>query len=191
MIMRLCTRIPVVLPDRVTQELVRALGEHSGLWLVTHINHPREITAASTRALKMFLKAGIPLLNQAVLLRGVNDRLEILSDLFTACLSIGVKPYYLFQGDLASGTKHLRVNLEKGIEMMETLKNRLSALALPHYALDLPGGGGKTNLGPKSIIDQDKDWYYLQDRKGATYRYPVEHKEKSGLNGQSTESRTP
>jgi hypothetical protein len=110
---------------------------------------------------------------------------------FYSLLSRRVKPYYLFQGDLASGTKHLRVNLEKGIEMMETLKNRLSALALPHYALDLPGGGGKTNLGPKSIIDQDKDWYYLQDRKGATYRYPVEHKEKSGLNGQSTESRTP
>jgi lysine 2,3-aminomutase len=181
LIIRLCTRIPVVLPDRVTEELVAALGAFPGLWLVTHINHPWEITQASTQALGLFAKRGIPLLNQAVLLRGVNDNLETLEELFLSCLRIGVKPYYLFQGDLASGTKHLRVNLEKGLALMEELKIRLSALALPLYAVDLPGGGGKTLLGPQSILRQDAHWYYLQDRQGQTYRYPIEHPQEKGL----------
>ena len=143
-IFRVCTRMPVVHPARITEDLAGMLGNAGSVWAVIHTNHPRELTDEFRRAVRRLITAGVPVLNQSVLLRGVNDDAATLEELFRGLVRAGVKPYYLFQGDLAAGTAHFRVPLEKGVALMRELRGRLSGIALPTYAVDLPSGGEKS-----------------------------------------------
>jgi lysine 2,3-aminomutase len=172
-ILRLCTRMPVVLPSRVTDGLARILAGFESVWVVIHANHPRELSEEFRRGVKRLLGAGAPVLNQAVLLKGVNDDAATLEELFRGLLRAGVKPYYLFQGDLAAGTAHFRVDLGRGIQIMRELRARLSGMALPTYAVDLPGGGGKVPV-EQSLVRVEDDAYILRDPDGREFRYPRE-----------------
>jgi lysine 2,3-aminomutase len=171
-ILRLCTRMPVVLPSRVTDGLARMLQGFDSVWVVIHANHPRELTDELRAAVRRLLGAGAPVANQAVLLKGINDDADTLESLFRGLLAAGVKPYYLFQGDLAAGTAHFRVDLGRGISLMKELRGRLSGLALPTYAVDLPGGG-KVPV-EQSLIRTEPDAYILRGGDGGEYRYPRE-----------------
>jgi len=145
-VIRLGTRIPVVLPYRIDYALLRLLEPYAPLWICLHVNHPRELTDELGRAVEALSKVGCSVVSQTVLLRGVNDQSDTLARLFMGLLSMGVKPYYLFQCDPAPGTDQFRVSVEGGRNLMKALWGRVSGLAYPHYAMDLPGGGGKVLL---------------------------------------------
>jgi lysine 2,3-aminomutase len=170
---RICSRIPVVLPGRIGPRLASGLSKYHPLWMVTQFNHPRELTDASRDAVDNLLHAGIPVLNQAVLLKGINDSPDILEALFQGLVSMRVKPYYLFQGDLAQGTSHFRTTIKRGLEIMDELKSRVSSLALPIYAVDLPGGGGKVNLMESVPLVEENGYHLFQSDEGKLYRYPA------------------
>ncbi|MFP4643327.1 MAG: KamA family radical SAM protein [Spirochaetales bacterium] len=171
LMIRLCTRMPVVLPSRVGTALADGLSSRLPAWTVVQVNHPREITDEFRTAVSRLTRAGVPVANQAVLLRGINDSADTLESLCTGLLEAGVKPYYLFQGDLASGTSHFRVSIERGIELMRTLRSRISGLAIPTYAVDLPGGGGKVPV-ESSLRRIEEDRYILVDAEGREWSYP-------------------
>jgi lysine 2,3-aminomutase len=156
-VIRLHTRVPAVAPDRITPSLVRAL-KRSGkaVYVALHANHPRELTPKARAACARLIEAGIPMVSQTVLLRGVNDDAAVLGDLMRAFVETRIKPYYLHQGDLAPGTGHLRVGLEEGQALMRALRGRISGLAQPTYVLDIPGGHGKVPVGP-SYVDAGPD----------------------------------
>lgn len=176
LVLRLATRVPVVQPSRVTPELATMLGRHAPLWMVIHANHPREITHRFREAIGLVVDAGVPVLNQAVLLRGVNDSPDTLEELFAALLRARVKPYYLFQGDLAAGTSHFRTTIDEGLAIMRELRRRLSGMAIPTYAVDLPNGGGKIPLTEASVVRREPGWYVLHDLDGNEHRYPDERR---------------
>jgi len=171
-VLRVCTRMPVVLPSRVTDDLARMLGAFGSVWMVIHTNHPRELTEALLAGVRRLLAAGVPVVNQSVLLRAVNDDVDTLEQLFRGLLRMGVKPYYLFQGDLASGTAHFRVPLARGMALVQELRSRLSGLAMPTYAVDLPGGG-KVPV-ETALLRTEADAYVFRGPDGAEYRYPRE-----------------
>lgn len=149
---RLATRVPVVLPQRIESGLLRALRQHHPLWVMTHFNHPRELTAASRRACRKLADAGFPVMNHTVLLRGINDRSDVLAELFRGLVRERVRPYYLLQADPVRGTGHLRTPLDVGIRIMEELQGRLSGIALPKLIVDTPGGMGKVPVGPDYVV---------------------------------------
>lgn len=171
-ILRLGTRVPVVLPQRVTPELCRALKSVHPLWLNTHFNHPAEITGDSGRACGRLADAGIPLGNQTVLLRGVNDRAETLEALFRGLLRIRVRPYYLLQCDPVRGTAHFRVPLSTGLALMQRLRSRLTGLAIPQFVVDVPRGGGKVPLLPETVVRREGNDWILRTPSGRKIRYP-------------------
>jgi len=173
-VFRLATRMPAVSPSRITESLINVLSLFKPLWIVTQFNHPREITEESSSALTRFVEKGFPVLNQTVLMKGINDKPEILALLFHRLLELSVKPYYLFQGDLASGTSHFRVPLEKSFTIYEALGKLVSGSALPVFAADLPGGGGKIHLQKSSLKRKDEEGYVLTDSQGKEYCYPAE-----------------
>jgi lysine 2,3-aminomutase len=167
-LVRFHTRVPVVAPERITPELVAALkAEGIATWVAIHANHPRELTDDARAALAKLADAGIPLVSQSVLLRGVNDDAETLAALMRAFLAARVKPYYLHHADLAPGTAHFRTTIAEGEALMKMLRGRVSGLAQPTYVLDIPGGHGKVPVGP-SYRDGD----IIEDYRGATHRYP-------------------
>lgn len=190
LVLRLATRIPAVLPARITGGLVSVLEEHKPLYVISQFNHPAEMSEESRAALALLADAGLPILNQAVLLRGVNDRVEVLEELFHGLTAQRVFPYYLLQGDLAAGTSHFRVPLSRGLELVRKLRRRLSGLAMPVYALDLPGGGGKipltenyfvtdyeTGFEPGSSAGRDGEsprGFHFRSLDGTVYFYPEE-----------------
>jgi len=178
LVIRLATRVPVVMPQRITPALAAALQDTGTIYIITQFNHRNEITPRSTQAVRELNRAGIPVLNQTVLLRGVNDNLTALEELFQTLLEIKVKPYYLFQGDLATGTSHFRVPLDRGMELYRQLRTRISGLAMPVYAVDLPGGGGKIPLTEAyldHIIDEGEGKkYQFTGPDGRHYYYPLE-----------------
>ena len=145
-IVRIGTRVPVTLPERITVKLVRMLKRHHPLFVNTHFNHPREVTPASARACALLADAGIPLGNQSVLLKGVNDDPKVMKRLMQQLLTIRVRPYYIHQMDLVRGTAHFRTRVSEGIKVMEALRGHTSGLATPHYVIDLPGGKGKVEV---------------------------------------------
>jgi lysine 2,3-aminomutase len=157
----------------MTDSLASMLGGFDSVWMVIHTNHPRELTNEFREAVRRVMRAGVPVLNQAVLLRGINDDADTLEALFRGLLQAGVKPYYLFQGDLAAGTAHFRVPIERGIELMRELRGRLSGMALPTYAVDLPGGGGKVPV-ESALVRTETDAYVFSGPDGVEYRYPRE-----------------
>ncbi|MBW2095430.1 MAG: KamA family radical SAM protein [Deltaproteobacteria bacterium] len=172
-IIRIGTRVPCSLPQRVTPQLTNILRSFHPLYINTHFNHPTEITPASSLACKRLAEAGIPLGCQTVLLKGVNDDPAVMGSLMKKLLSIRVRPYYLFQGDLARGTAHFWTPLEKGLEIMSALRGYTSGLCVPHFAIDLPGGGGKVPLLPGYLIDKGKDFLILKNYEGRIFHYPV------------------
>jgi lysine 2,3-aminomutase len=149
---RLATRVPVTLPMRITDELLRALRSYHPLWVMTHFNHPRELTRESIGACERLADAGFPVMNQAVLLAGINDDAEVLATLFRGLVRVRVRPYYLLQADPVRGTAHLRTPIRRGIELLEQLQGRLSGIALPKFVCDTPGGRGKVPLGPDYVV---------------------------------------
>ncbi len=173
-VFRIASRMPVVLPSRITASLVKLLSKFKPVFLITQFNHPAELNSASREAVESFVNRGIPVLNQAVLLRSVNDSVEVLTELFQELVRCSVKPYYLFQGDLAAGTSHLRVPIIRGLEIMKELRTRISGLAMPVYAVDLPGGGGKIPLTESYIQKITDTEVIFKDSTGKEYSYPVE-----------------
>lgn len=152
--LRLATRVPVVLPQRITGELLSALRSFHPLWIMTHFNHPKELTERSRAACRRLADAGFPVMNQSVLLRGVNDSAETLEALFRGLVRERVRPYYLLQADPVSGTGHLRTPLSVGVEIVRALQGRLSGIALPKFIVDTPGGFGKVPVGPDYVVEQ-------------------------------------
>ncbi|MGA1843329.1 MAG: KamA family radical SAM protein [bacterium] len=168
-IIRIGTRIPVVLPQRITPSLLDVLEKNGPLWVNTQFNHPREVTGESAHACDLLLRRGIPVSNQTVLLRGVNDRARIIEELNRALLRIKVRPYYLFQCDPVVGTEHFRTSVWTGVTIMEHLRGRVSGLAIPHFVIDLPGGGGKVPLLPDYIVSQDDDRITFRNYEGKMF----------------------
>ena len=171
---RIGTRIPVVLPSRIKTPLLSVLSENFPVSVFTQFNHYRELTEESREALSKIIKSGVPVFNQTVLLKGINDKEEILEKLFHDLVASGVKPYYLFQGDLAAGTSHFRVPLKRGLEIMGNLSVRMSGLSLPVYAVDLPEGGGKVRLFSGSVISEENGFLKIRNCEGRDYYYPDE-----------------
>lgn len=173
-IIRIGTRVPIVDPEMITDDLVSVLKEASPVWMALQVNHPDELTDVVREVLSRLSFAGVSLLNQSVLLKDINDSVEVLRDLSFKLLEFRVKPYYIFQGDLAEGTSHLRVPLKKGLQIMKKLRDEVSGIALPVYAVDIPGGGGKIPLNSDFITGEDDNYYYLTNSEGFTGKYPKE-----------------
>jgi lysine 2,3-aminomutase len=171
-IVRIGTRVPVVLPMRVDDELCAMLRRYHPLFINTHFNHPKELTPLARAACEKLADAGIPLGNQTVLLRGINSSARVLRKLFTELLRCRVRPYYLFQGDVAAGTGHLRTSVETGIALMEQLRGHISGLAIPHLVIDTPGGMGKVTIGPDYVIQRGPERWMLRNYEGQTVEYP-------------------
>jgi len=169
-VIRIGTRIPVTLPERVTPELCRMLGRFHPLYINTHFNHPAEITADSARACALLADAGIPLGNQSVLLRGINDDSAVMQELVTGLLDIRVKPYYIHQMDLIRGTAHFRTPVSRGLEIMRALRGHISGMAVPHYVIDLPEGKGKVALLPEPV-EREGDLLILKTYRGERVVY--------------------
>ncbi len=148
-VLRLGTRVPVTLPALVNPETIKMLASYPGLWLMTHFNHSRELTAESIALCRKFIKSGIPLLNQTVLLKGVNDNAETLEKLFRQLITVKIKPHYLFHVDPVRGVRHFATGIDKGLDILARFRSNLSSLAVPAFAIDLPEGGGKVALQPE------------------------------------------
>jgi lysine 2,3-aminomutase len=176
-VVRIHTRVPAVAPDKVTSALVRALkASGKAVYVVLHANHPRELTAAARVACARIVDAGIPMLSQSVLLRGVNDDADTVGSLMRALVECRIKPYYLHHGDLAPGTAHLRTTIAEGQGLMRALHGRLSGLCQPTYVLDIPGGHGKAPVGP-CYLEQTSGSngdarYAVEDYRGGRHAYP-------------------
>jgi lysine 2,3-aminomutase len=170
-IIRIGTRFPVVLPQRIDEELCAMLSRYGPIWLNTHFNHPREITPEAEEACDRLLRSGVPVNNQTVLLRGVNDTVETMLRLCQGLLRIKVRPYYLFQCDEVQGTEHLRTPVETGLKIMEGMRGHTSGLAVPAFVVDLPQGGGKVPLQPNYLLAQNDEELLLRNYEGRIFRY--------------------
>ncbi|MGL5165923.1 MAG: lysine-2,3-aminomutase-like protein [Afipia sp.] len=175
-IIRIHTRVPVADPSRVTDEIVAALKVNDATtWVALHANHPRELTDEARAACARMIDAGIPMVSQSVLLRGVNDNAATLEALMRGFVECRIKPYYLHHGDLAPGTAHLRTTLEQGQKLMQSLRGRVSGLCQPDYVLDIPGGHGKAPIGPQYLSRRNEDaeqQYRVVDYCGDVHLYP-------------------
>ena len=185
-IIRLHTRVPVADPARISDEMVAALNvEGATTWVAVHANHARELTGPAREACARLVDSGIPLVSQSVLLRGINDNIAALSDLMRAFVECRIKPYYLHHGDLAPGTAHLRTTLAEGQDLMRQLRGRVSGLCQPDYVIDIPGGAGKSPVGPSYVLTEQntaadareaepKTSYRIVDYCGDVHLYPPE-----------------
>ena len=171
-IVRIHTRTPVFLPQRITEQLVTMLRRYHPLYVNIHFNHPKEITPETERACAMLADAGIPLGSQTVLLAGINDCPNIMKTLMHKLLRIRVRPYYIFQCDLSSGIGHFRTPVDTGVAIMEALRGHTSGLAVPTYVIDVPGGGGKVPVGPQYMRSQTERGTLLRNYEERTFVYP-------------------
>lgn len=172
-IVRIGTKLPCVLPQRITPELVAVLRRHHPLYINTHFNHPRELTPEAERACGLLADAGIPLGCQTVLMKGINDDVEIMKELMLGLLRIRVKPYYLYQADLVAGTSHFRTDIQTGLNIMKGLQGHITGFGVPTYIIDAPGGGGKMAVGPNSLLELNDDYAVLQNYEGKLFHYPA------------------
>jgi lysine 2,3-aminomutase len=170
--LRIGSRVPIFLPQRITPELCAMLKEFHPLWISVHVNHPKELTAEVREALGRLADAGIPLGNQSVLLKGVNDDPAVMKTLVQKLLRCRVRPYYLYQCDLIQGSSHLRTSVAKGIEIIENLRGHTTGYAIPQFVIDGPGGGGKIPVNPSYVVAQTPDRIVLRNYKGDIYEYP-------------------
>ena len=169
-IIRIGSRIPVVLPQRITMGLIRVLRKYQPIYLNTHFNHPDEITETSAKACARLADAGIPLGNQTVLMRGINDDPAVMKRLMQKLLAIRVRPYYIYQADMVQGTDHFRTSVEEGIEIIRALRGHTSGLGVPAYVIDAPGGGGKIPILPDYLQSLGEE-VVLKNYLGDTFRY--------------------
>lgn len=176
-VIRIGTRTPVVMPQRITHELVDMLKKYHPIWVNIQFNHPDEITEESKKACEMLADAGIPLGNQSVLLRGINDCVHVMRKLVQELVRIRVRPYYIYQCDLAMGLGHFRTSVSRGIEIMEGLRSHTSGFCVPTYVIDVPGGGGKIPIMPNYVISQGYGKIILRNFEGviSTYEEPKDY----------------
>ncbi len=169
---RIGTKVPTVLPMRVTRALVRVLKKHHPLWMSLHFTHPTELTPEVAKSTSRLADAGIPLGSQTVILKGINDNVPVMTELMQGLLHHRVKPYYLYQCDPISGSAQFRTPVEKGIEIIEGLRGHTTGYAVPQFVIDAPGGGGKIPLLPEYLVGRDGDDLLLRNFEGGVYRYP-------------------
>lgn len=170
-IIRIGTRTPVVMPQRIDDELVEIIKKYHPIWINTHFNHPNEITKYSAEACEKLANAGVPLGNQSVLLRGVNDCPHVMKDLVHRLVAIRVRPYYIYQCDLSVGLEHFRTPVSKGIEIIEALRGHTSGFCVPNFVVDAPGGGGKIPVMPNYVISQNENRVILRNYEGVITSY--------------------
>jgi lysine 2,3-aminomutase len=182
---RIGTRIPIFLPQRITPELCRMLQEFHPLWMSIHANHPRELTTEVKAALERLANHGIPLGNQSVLLKGVNDDLDVMRALVHKLVMARVRPYYIYQCDLIHGSAHLRTSVAKGIEIIEGLRGHTTGYAVPQFVIDAPGGGGKVPINPGYVLYHDREKIVIRNYEGKIFEYPEQ--EIAGVSAQNSE----
>ena len=170
-IIRIGSRTPVVMPQRITDDLVNMLKKYHPIYVNVHFNHPKEITEESTKACAKLNDAGIPVGNQTVLLKGVNSQPKVMKKLMQKLLQIRVKPYYIYQCDLSQGIEHFRTPVSRGLEIMESLRGHTSGLAVPTFVVDAPGGGGKTPLSPNYLVSMAEDKVIMRNYEGKVFAY--------------------
>ncbi|MCL2548311.1 MAG: arginine 2,3-aminomutase, partial [Symbiobacteriaceae bacterium] len=170
-IIRIGTRMPSTLPMRITPQLVSMLRKYHPIWINTQFNHPRELTPQALLACSAIVDAGIPLGNQSVLLRGINDDPAIMKDLLLGLVKARIRPYYLYQCDLCEGVEHFRTRVETGIELMNSLIGNITGFAIPQYVIDAPEGGGKIPINPDFLISIDSQRVLMRNYKGDLYSY--------------------
>lgn len=189
-IIRLGTKMPCVLPQRITPELCDMIKKYHPVYINTHFNHPWEITEESKKACGMLADAGCPVGNQTVLLKGVNDDPDVMKELMKGLLAMRVRPYYIYQADLTKGANHFRTPIDVGLEIMDKLRGHISGLAVPQFVIDAPGGGGKIPLLPEYVLARDKERIILRNFRNEVYEYPDIQEEHPVLkNGKSIEAR--
>ncbi|HOC08196.1 MAG: lysine 2,3-aminomutase [Clostridiales bacterium] len=181
-VIRIGSRTPVVMPQRITRQLVDMIKKYHPVWLNTHFNHPKEVTPASMEACRMLADAGVPLGNQTVLLRGINDCVHVMKRLMHLLVKMRVRPYYIYQCDLSLGIEHFRTKVSKGIEIIEGLRGHTSGFAVPTFAVDAPGGGGKIPIMPQYLISMSDERVVMRNYEGviSTYMEPRYLPEKCG-----------
>jgi len=177
-VLRIGSRIPCHLPERITPELCAILKKYHPLYINTHFNHPDELTPAAVKALGMLADAGIPLGCQTVLLKGVNDDPDVMKTLMQKLLAARVRPYYIYMCDQVAGAEHFRTTVEKGLEIIKALRGWTSGLAVPHFVIDAPGGGGKIPLLPEYVVKLTDREVVLRNYAGEIYRYKQPKKER-------------
>lgn len=178
---RIGTRIPVFLPQRITESFCNMLKKYHPLFISIHTNHPRELTSEVRDALGRLADAGIPLGNQSVLLNGVNDTLEVQKELVQKLIMCRVKPYYLYQCDLIEGSAHLRTSIDKGISIIEGLRGHTTGYAIPQYVIDGPGGGGKIPINPDYVVRHDDNSITLRNYENKQFNYPIQQTSDIGM----------
>lgn len=170
---RIGSRIPVFLPQRITPELCEIFKKHGPIWMSIHVNHPKECTQTLKDACERLSFAGVPLGNQSVLLKDVNDDVDVMKALVHRLLRMRVRPYYIYQCDLITGSAHLRANVCKGIEIMKQLRGHTTGYSVPQFVIDAPGGGGKVPINPQYITKIDDEAIHFKNFEGKLYRYPL------------------
>jgi len=170
-IIRLGTRMPVVLPQRITPKLCNMLKKYHPIYVNTHFNHPWEITDESSRACELLADNGVPVGNQMVIMKDINDDPAVVQDLMQKLLKIRVRPYYMYMADETKGANHFRTSVETGMKIVEALRGQTSGLAIPHFVIDAPGGGGKIPLLPNYVLHMDEDKIILRNYKNKVYSY--------------------
>ena len=170
---RIGSRIPVFLPQRITDKLCQVFRKHGPIWMSIHVNHPKECTRELYDACERLSLSGTPIGNQSVLLKGVNDHVETMRSLIHRLLMMRVRPYYLYQCDLITGSAHFRTEVEKGVEMIRQLRGRTTGYSIPQYVIDAPGGGGKIPINPEYVQKITDDEIIMKNYEGKEYRYPL------------------
>ena len=171
-VIRIGTRVPVTLPMRITPALLDMMKRYHPLWINTHFNHPNELTARSTAACHAIVDAGIPLGNQSVLLRGINNSTATMKELLLKLVKNRVRPYYLYQCDMSEGLQHFRTDVREGIRIIDELTGNISGFAVPKFVIDAPGGGGKVPMNPDYILSIDDQKVVMRNYEGKRYEYP-------------------
>jgi lysine 2,3-aminomutase len=179
-IIRLGTKMPCVLPQRITPKLVEMLRKYHPIYVNTHFNHPWECTPEAKKACEMLADAGCPVGNQAVLMKGVNDDPDVMLELMRKLLAMRVRPYYIYQADITKSANHFRTPVSKGLEIMDKLRGHTSGLAIPYYVIDAPGGGGKIPLLPQYVLGRNGNDIILRNYKYDIYTYPDVEEERTG-----------
>lgn len=174
-IIRIGTRVPVVMPMRITIELTDMLKKYHPIWINTHFNHPLEVTPDAVQACERIVNAGIPLGNQSVLLKGINDNSSVMKELLLKLVKARVRPYYLYQCDLSKGISHFRTTVETGVSIIQDLTGNISGYAVPKFVIDAPGGGGKIPINPGYVISMDDSKVIMRNYKDDIYTYPQVH----------------
>lgn len=170
--LRIGSRVPIFLPQRITPELCEMLQKYHPLFLSVHVNHPRELTSEVKEGLERLANHGVPMGNQSVFLRGINDSVEVMKTLVHKLLMCRVRPYYLYQLDLIQGSSHLQAPVAKGIEIIEGLRGHTTGYAIPQFVIDAPGGGGKVPVNPDYVLQRNSERVVIRNFEGRTFEYP-------------------